>query len=113
MARSSHAHLGDINMLTARPRLFSVVAFLVFVLVPPDLEPGKTYAYKIEASIVTNNYTTIVRTREITFKAGEEVTLDLRKEDPKVKDNVLIRWVPTPRIVAKDMGELAKITKDD
>jgi uncharacterized protein (TIGR03000 family) len=85
----------------------------VRVLVTPDLESGKTYAYKIEATIEPNNYTKIVRTREITFKAGEEVTLDIRKKDDKIKDNVLIRWVPTPRVVAKDMCELAKIGKDD
>jgi uncharacterized protein (TIGR03000 family) len=85
----------------------------VRVLVTPDLETGKTYAYKIEASIVPNNYTTITRTREITFKAGEEVTLDLRKKDDKIKDNVVIRWVPTPKVVVKDMCELAKVTKDD
>jgi uncharacterized protein (TIGR03000 family) len=85
----------------------------VRVLVTPDLEPGKTYAYKVEATIEPNNYTKIVRTREITFKAGEEVTLDIRKKDEKIKDNVLIRWVPTPRIVAKDMCELAKIGPND
>lgn len=85
----------------------------VRVLVTPELEPGKTYAYKIEASIVPNNYTTIVRTREITFKAGEELTLDLRKKDDKIADNVVIRWVPTPKIVVKDMCELAKVGKDD
>jgi len=83
------------------------------VLVTPELEPGKTYAYKIEAKIVPNNYTEIFRTREITFKAGEEVTLDLRKKDDKNPDDVHIRWVPTPRIVVKDMCELAKIGKDD
>lgn len=85
----------------------------VRVLVTPDLEPGKTYAYKIEATIEPNNYTKIVRTREITFKAGEEVTLDIRKKDDKIKDNVIIRWVPTPRIVAKDMCELAKVGPND
>ena len=85
----------------------------VRVLVTPDLEPGKTYAYKIEAKLDPNNYTTIVRTREITFKAGEEVTLDLRKKDDKTPDNVIIRWVPTPKIVVKDMCELAKVGKDD
>lgn len=85
----------------------------VRVLVTPELDPGKTYAYKIEAKIEPNNYTTIVRTREITFKAGEEVSLDLRKKDDKIKDNVIIRWVPTPRVVARDMCELAKVTKDD
>jgi uncharacterized protein (TIGR03000 family) len=85
----------------------------VRVLVTPELEPGKTYAYKVEAKIVPNNYTEIFRTREITFKAGEEVTLDLRKKDEKIPDDVHIRWVPTPRIVVKDMCELAKVGKDD
>jgi uncharacterized protein (TIGR03000 family) len=85
----------------------------VRVLVTPDLEPGKTYAYKIEAVIEPNNYTKIERTREVTFKAGEEVTVDLRKKDSKVADNVVIRWVPTPKVVVKDMCELAKVTKDD
>jgi uncharacterized protein (TIGR03000 family) len=85
----------------------------VRVLVTPDLDAGKTYAYKVEATIEPNNYTKIVRTREITFKAGETVELDLRKKDDKVKDNVIIRWVPTPRVVAKDMCDLAKVTKDD
>ena len=85
----------------------------VRVLVTPDLDPGKTYAYKIEATIEPNNYTKIVRTREVTFKAGQEVSVDLRKKDDKVKDNVIIRWVPTPRAVAKDMAELAKVGPND
>ncbi|HVK13657.1 MAG TPA: TIGR03000 domain-containing protein [Gemmataceae bacterium] len=85
----------------------------VRVLVTPELEAGKTYAYKIEAKIEPNNYTTIVRTREVTFKAGEEVTVDLRTKDEKIADNVIIRWVPTPKVVVKDMCELAKVTKDD
>jgi uncharacterized protein (TIGR03000 family) len=85
----------------------------VRVLVTPDLESGKTYAYKIEVTIEPNNYTKIIRTREITFKAGEEVTLDLRKKDDKIADDVHIRWVPTPKVVVKDMCELAKVGKDD
>jgi uncharacterized protein (TIGR03000 family) len=83
------------------------------VLITPELEPGKIYAYKIEATIEPNNYTKIVRTREITFKAGEELTLDLRKKDDKLPDNVIIRWVPTPKIVVKDMCELAKVGPED
>jgi uncharacterized protein (TIGR03000 family) len=83
------------------------------VLVTPDLEVGKTYAYKVEATIEPNNYTKIVRTREITFKAGETIDLDIRKKDDKVEDNVIIRWVPTPRVVARDMCELAKVGPND
>jgi uncharacterized protein (TIGR03000 family) len=83
------------------------------ILVTPDLEAGKTYAYKIEATIEPNNYTKIIRTREVTFKAGDTIELDIRKKDDKIEDKVLIRWVPTPRVVAKDMCELAKVGKDD
>lgn len=83
------------------------------VLVTPDLEPGKTYTYKIEAKIEPNNYTTITRTREITFKAGDEVTLDIRKKDDAIKDDVKIRWVPTPKIVVEDMAKLANIGPND
>lgn len=85
----------------------------VRVLTTPELEPGKTYAYKVEATFEPNNYTKIVRTREVTFKAGDEVSVDLRKKDEKAPDNVIIRWVPTPKVVVKDMCELAKVTKDD
>lgn len=85
----------------------------VRVLVTPELEPGKTYAYKVEAVIEPNNYTKIERTREVTFKAGETVEVDLRKKDEKLPDNVVIRWVPTPKVVVDDMCKLAKVGKDD
>src|SRR4051812_27470986 len=38
--------------------------------VTPALDPGKTFTYKIEATIEPNNYTKIIRVREITFKSG-------------------------------------------
>jgi uncharacterized protein (TIGR03000 family) len=79
--------------------------------VTPDLEVGKTYEYTIVAVIDPNNYTTITRTKTITFKAGEEITVDLRQKDEK--DRVKIRWVPTPKDIAVQMGKLAKIGKDD
>jgi uncharacterized protein (TIGR03000 family) len=78
----------------------------------PPLDAGKTYAYKIEALIEPNNYTKITRTKEITFKAGDEVTVDLTKEDKK-NDKIVVRWVPTPDDIVDKMAELAKITKDD
>ncbi|MBO0699265.1 MAG: TIGR03000 domain-containing protein, partial [Zavarzinella sp.] len=79
----------------------------------PDLEPGKTYAYKIVCVVVPNNYTRITRTREVTFKAGDTVEVDVRKEDPKVKDEIVVRWVPTPDDIVDKMCEMAKVTKDD
>lgn len=83
------------------------------VFLTPDLEPGKSYAYKIEVVIIPNNYTKIYRTREITFKAGETVSVDVREEDKKFPDEIKVRWVPTPDDVVDKMCELAKLTKDD
>lgn len=78
----------------------------------PPLEVGKTYTYKIEALIEPNNYTKITRPREVTFKAGEEVSVDLRVKDDKL-DKIVVRWVPTPDDIVDKMAEMAKIGKDD
>ena len=85
----------------------------VRVVITPGLEPGKTHVFKIEAKIVPNNYTEIFRTREIQLTAGGQLTLDLRKMDEKIKDDVHVRWVPTPEAVVRDMCELAKVNEDD
>jgi uncharacterized protein (TIGR03000 family) len=79
----------------------------------PPLETGKNYVYTIKAVIEPNNYTKIFRTREVNFKAGDEITLDLRKADPAIKDDVQIRFVPTPEDIAEEMCKLAKIGKED
>lgn len=83
------------------------------IFVTPDLDPAKTYAYKIEVTIIPNNYTKIFRTREVTFKAGETVSVDVRTEDKLIKDRIEVRWVPTPEDIVDKMCELAKMTKDD
>ena len=78
----------------------------------PPLEAGKIYVYKIEAVIEPNNYTKIIRPREVTFKAGETVEVDLRVKDDKL-DKIVVRWVPTPDDIVDKMAEMAKIGKDD
>ncbi len=78
----------------------------------PPLEMGKTYTYKIEALIEPNNYTKITRPREITFKAGETVIVDMRIKDDKL-DKIVVRWVPTPDDIVDKMAAMAKIGKDD
>jgi uncharacterized protein (TIGR03000 family) len=85
----------------------------VRVFTTPELEAGKTYAYKIEVKIVPNNYTEIFRTREVTFKAGDTVTVDVRTEDKSSPDRIVVRWVPTPDDIVDKMCEMAKVTKDD
>lgn len=78
----------------------------------PALEAGKTYTYKVEALIEPNNYTKITRPREITFKAGETVTIDMRVKDDKL-DKIVVRWVPTPDDIVDKMAEMAKVSKED
>lgn len=78
----------------------------------PALDTGKTYTYKVEALIEPNNYTKITRKRDVNFKAGEEVTIDLRVEDKK-NDHIVVRWVPTPDDIVDKMAAMAKIGKDD
>jgi uncharacterized protein (TIGR03000 family) len=85
----------------------------VRVFSTPELDPGKTYAYKIEVVIEPNNYTKIFRTREITFKAGETVSVDVRSEDKAAPDRIEVRWVPTPDDIVDEMCKMAKVTKDD
>ena len=61
----------------------------------PPLDKGSTYTYTFQAIVEPNNYTVITRTKAVTFKAGEEVKIDLTKEDEK-NDKIVVRWVATP-----------------
>jgi uncharacterized protein (TIGR03000 family) len=79
----------------------------------PDLAPGKRYQYKVVMELKPNNYVTRTRTRIAYVYAGETTEVDLRKEDPKNKDNIVIRYVPTPPFVVEAMCKLGKVGKDD
>jgi uncharacterized protein (TIGR03000 family) len=81
--------------------------------VTPKLDPTKKYSYKFSALIEPNNYTKITRNREIEFKAGDDVLVDLRTKLPTDEEDVKIRWVPTPDDICEEMAKLAKIGKDD
>ena len=79
----------------------------------PDLEAGKLYEYSFSVTWRPNNYTTLTRTKNIDFKAGEDIAVDLSKVDPKVPDKAVVRWVPTPDDIVDEMIKMAKVTKDD
>lgn len=85
----------------------------VRVVTIPGLEAEKAKSLKVETTIIPNNYTKIFRTREVSLKAGESFTLDIRNEDKKLPDRIEVRWVPTPDQIVDKMAELAKVTKDD
>ena len=77
----------------------------------PPLVPGSTQRYTFTASWRPNTYTTMTRTRIVTFRAGDRVTLDLSVDDPS--DRVRVMYVPTPQEVADAMVKLAGVTPRD
>ena len=58
----------------------------------PEIESGKLYEYAFTVKWEPNNYTKLTRTKTVEFKGGDEITVDLTKEDPKkvteAKENV-------------------------
>lgn len=76
-------------------------------------EKGKDVTLKIEVLIEPNNYTKITRKKEVTFKAGEPVKVDMTVKNPKIPDDIVVRFVPTPDDIVDEMAKLAKMTKDD
>ena len=79
----------------------------------PPLEPGKDHAFTVKAVIKPNNYTTITRTRKVTTQAGKALDVDLRKESKDNRDEIVVRYVPTPEEVVDAMIKLGGMTKDD
>lgn len=79
-----------------------------------DTAPLKRGAYG-KASVTTrwdpNTYTTMTRTREILYRAGDDVTVDLTRDDPT--DRVRVMYVPTPDDIADAMVKLAGVTSSD
>lgn len=94
---------GAATRQTGRERLFE----------SPPLEPGEAFTYTLVATWEPNNYTRITRTREAAVRAGARVEVDLRRPDPDRKDEIVIRFVPTPEDIVDEMCRLAKVGQDD
>jgi len=77
----------------------------------PKLE-DKQKQHTVRVLWEPNNYTKIWRTLKVTPKAGT-VVVDLRKENPAIKDHIEVRWVPTPDDIVAAMCKLGKVTKKD
>src|SRR5262249_31817474 len=65
--------------------------------VTPPLKPGVKYYYNAVAFWEPNNYTKITRKRKVYVEAGKDITVDLTVEDPNQKDDIVVRYVPTPQ----------------
>ena len=77
----------------------------------PPLEAGTTYRYTLTITWQPNTYTTMTRTRTVSFRAGDRVDVDMTTDDPS--DRVRVIYVPTPDDIALEMVELARVGKDD
>ena len=79
----------------------------------PELEVGKVYEYTFSVMWEPNNYTKITRTKNIEFKAGDDIVVDLTKADTKNPDQAVIRWVPTPDDIVDEMIKLGGVKDGD
>jgi predicted RNA methylase len=75
--------------------------------------PAGNKFFTVAAVWEPNNYTTITRKRTIAPPEGATVTVDLRKPDPKEKDQIVVRYVPTPQDVVDAMCKIAKVGPKD
>ena len=72
---------------------------------------GKDYL-TITAIWEPNNYTKITRPRKVTAKEGV-VVVDFRSPSTTEKDDIVVRYVPTPDDVVEAMCKMAKVGKED
>jgi uncharacterized protein (TIGR03000 family) len=80
--------------------------------IPAPKLKGKNTYYTIRTLWEPNNYTKIWRTYHVTPKEGE-VVVNMRKPNPKIKDHIEVRWVPTPDDIVAAMCKMAKVGKSD
>jgi uncharacterized protein (TIGR03000 family) len=81
----------------------------------PPLDTKGTYTYSLKAVWEPNNYTRITRTVKVKVDPNAEAGLkiDMTKEDPRWKDDIVVRYVPTPNQVVDAMCKLGKVGKED
>ena len=75
------------------------------------LRSGRTYRYTFTARWNPNSYTTMTRSRVVSFRAGSRVVVDLSAEAPT--DRVRVIYVPTPDDIADEMVKLAGVGPKD
>jgi uncharacterized protein (TIGR03000 family) len=77
----------------------------------PLLDAGAAHRYTFTVTWRPNTYTTMTRTKTVSFRAGEPLRLDLTKDDPG--DRVRVIYVATPPDIAAAMVQLASVGRED
>jgi uncharacterized protein (TIGR03000 family) len=78
---------------------------------PPIVVSNQPRSFTLTATWNPNTYTTMTRTKTVSVRAGEQVTVDLTSEG--AGDRVRVIYVPTPTDVVDEMVKLAGITAGD
>jgi uncharacterized protein (TIGR03000 family) len=81
------------------------------VIETKPLKQGATERHTISATWQPNSYTTMTRTKTVSIRGGDPVTVDLTVDDPE--DRVRVIYVPTPQDIAEEMVRLARVTSRD
>ena len=74
--------------------------------------PADKDEIKLIAVWEPNNYTKITRPRTVKYKEGV-ITVDFLSPSEKEKDDIVVRFVPTPQQFVDAMCKLGKVGKDD
>ena len=77
----------------------------------PPLQRGVIYKYSVAARWQPNPYTTMTRTKTVSFRGGDPIAVDLTVEDPA--DRVRVVYAPTPEAVVAEMIKLAEVRRTD
>jgi uncharacterized protein (TIGR03000 family) len=77
----------------------------------PSQPKGTSAKHTLTVTWRPNTYTTMTRTRTVAVRAGENITVDLSRDDPT--DRVRVMYVPTPDDIAAEMVKLAGVTASD
>ena len=72
---------------------------------------GETQRYTFTVTWQPNSYTTMTRSRVVSFRAGDPVKVDLSAWAPT--DRVRVIYVPTPDDIADEMVKLAGVSTKD
>jgi uncharacterized protein (TIGR03000 family) len=75
------------------------------------LDGGREHQSTFTVTWMPNSYTTMTRSKTVSFRPGETVRVDLAVEAPG--DRVRVIYVPTPADVAEAMVDLAGVTRSD
>jgi uncharacterized protein (TIGR03000 family) len=76
----------------------------------PPLNPGRTYSYDVRATWKDENGREVTRTRHLTVRAGDHLSVDLsRGTMPRASD---VEEVPQPELRTAPLPNLRRVPRD-